>query len=276
MTSHAAYEELAAGYALDALEPEDEQAFTEHLEQGCPECEAVLANFRAAAADLAELSDQVEPPPSILAAIRREIAAETPDPVPAALIGSMPDVSTTGPGRQRRRRPGRVASPATRRPGRQLSVTVSMRALGLVLLAAVVALGAVLGVRAHDSSVRTDTALAQAQTILRHLDDSSASLVRMTGTGAAKGAAVVDGRHVYLVAQDLGSNNPHTSIYVLWAERSDGQMTAVRGFDVAHSGVTLIAGTLPASVTRAIGFAVSRERGTTIPRSPSHPILSPV
>ena len=79
MTSHDQWDELAAGYALDALEPEDELRFTEHL-RTCSECQGTLADHELVAAQLGSLaydSDGFEEPPS-WSAIRSGIVGDAP------------------------------------------------------------------------------------------------------------------------------------------------------------------------------------------------------
>jgi anti-sigma factor RsiW len=68
--NHSDYEELAAGFALDALEPDEEQAFQRHLE-GCPSCKASVREFDEVTASLALAAPRVEPPASLRAAVRR-------------------------------------------------------------------------------------------------------------------------------------------------------------------------------------------------------------
>ena len=50
--SHSEYEELAAGYVLGALEPDDEHVFQQHL-GGCPVCEANVRELEAVVGELA-------------------------------------------------------------------------------------------------------------------------------------------------------------------------------------------------------------------------------
>jgi hypothetical protein len=61
---HGPFEELAAGYALDALEPADEQRYLDHARQ-CPACTRALADFREVAAALAETAPRAEPSPRL-------------------------------------------------------------------------------------------------------------------------------------------------------------------------------------------------------------------
>lgn len=59
-SGHGLFEELAAGYALDALEPADEQRFLRHV-RGCPPCTAALARYRDVATALAHTAPPGEP-----------------------------------------------------------------------------------------------------------------------------------------------------------------------------------------------------------------------
>ena len=69
--NHSDYEELAAGFALCALEPDEEQAFQRHLE-GCPACKESMREFEEVTASLAFATPAVEPPASLRAAVRRK------------------------------------------------------------------------------------------------------------------------------------------------------------------------------------------------------------
>jgi anti-sigma-K factor RskA len=61
MSDHEHWEELAAGYALDALEPEESQLFAAHL-AGCVRCQEVLADHAFVAAQLGTIVDEHEAP----------------------------------------------------------------------------------------------------------------------------------------------------------------------------------------------------------------------
>ena len=50
--SHSEFEELAAGYVLGALEPDDEHDFRRHLD-GCAICEASVRELEAVVGELA-------------------------------------------------------------------------------------------------------------------------------------------------------------------------------------------------------------------------------
>src|SRR3954466_3686218 len=76
--THAAFDELAAGHALNALEPGDEQTFLAHLD-GCAQCQRSLADFSEVAAGVAPRSadePQEQPPPELWVSIRQQVEAE--------------------------------------------------------------------------------------------------------------------------------------------------------------------------------------------------------
>jgi anti-sigma-K factor RskA len=73
--SHSEFEELAAGYVLGALEPDDEHAFQQHL-GGCPVCEANVRELEAVVGELAYAVPPLDPPDTLWAGIRREIRPE--------------------------------------------------------------------------------------------------------------------------------------------------------------------------------------------------------
>lgn len=73
--------ELVAGYALDALEPEQERAFEAHLAR-CPECQEQLALFTATASALAHTAPPATPPLALRSSILETARAERANVVP--------------------------------------------------------------------------------------------------------------------------------------------------------------------------------------------------
>ena len=63
MTGHEYWEEQAAGYALDALEPEEAAEFAGHL-AGCAECQGLVDQHLLVAAQLGSLAYDDRPAPS--------------------------------------------------------------------------------------------------------------------------------------------------------------------------------------------------------------------
>jgi anti-sigma factor RsiW len=73
--------ELTAAYALDALSPDEERAYEEHLSR-CDRCRADLAAFSETATALAHGGDPVAPPPALRERILTEARRERPNVVP--------------------------------------------------------------------------------------------------------------------------------------------------------------------------------------------------
>ena len=67
--------ELSAGYALDALEPEERDAFERHLAD-CPECQEELASFWEVAGALAVAAESASPSPDLRDRILADARAE--------------------------------------------------------------------------------------------------------------------------------------------------------------------------------------------------------
>jgi anti-sigma-K factor RskA len=76
-SNHSEYEELAAGWVLGALEPEDELAFQRHLAT-CERCQQTVRELEAASGDLAYAAPPVDPPPALWASIRGELGETGP------------------------------------------------------------------------------------------------------------------------------------------------------------------------------------------------------
>lgn len=270
MTTHETYIELVVGYALDALEPADEQLLLAHLPT-CAECSTTLDDMRQVAADLAHGAADEEPPPALLENLRAVIAAEPRSrPAPDHASGHGPDSDVPLP------RPLDLQAGRARR----LRVNVTHRALTAraVLAAAAAALIVIAGIAGYainQQSDRNSTAasLRSEQQVLAHLGDPGAYTVNLASGGAATGAAVVDGNDVYLVTRNLGQNDTKSSIYVLWARNPSGSLIAIGGFDVRSNTVTVAHASLPTGMGEPRVFGVTHEAGRRLPAVPGSIVL---
>ena len=156
--SHSEFEELAAGYVLGALEPDDEHDFRRHL-GGCATCEANVRELEAVVGELAYAAPPVDPPDTLWAGIRREIEPE------AARRGATPGAA---PRRRASRRllPGLAAAAAI-----LLVVALSVWNLSL---------------RGENAAVRDRLAALERATQLAN--DPSAKLVTMDEVPGPEGA----------------------------------------------------------------------------------------
>jgi hypothetical protein len=238
--AHKPYDELAAGFALGALEPGEEQAFREHL-ASCDRCAATTASFLDVAGDLASLSAGQAPPTSLWQNIRSAIDEEAGAPVVA-----MPDRAS------RRRRP---------------ALFIGAAAAGIAVLAGVGGwqLASRLG---HSSQPNVAAAVATCEA------STSCKAVRLLqpGTGNITAVALVRDRRVEVISTGLAPIPSGRQIYVLWQMLRDGRPAGVLSFVVTGTHPTTARGTLPRQYGDTIGFAISLEIGTTIPATPSPPL----
>jgi anti-sigma-K factor RskA len=161
--SHSEYEELAAGYVLGALEPDDEHAFQQHL-SGCSVCEANVRELEAVVGELAYAAPPVDPPDTLWAGIRREIRPE------AARRTSIPAAA-----------PGPPAGSGVRR----LRLLPALAAAAAILLVVVLSLWN-LNLRDQNAVYRDRVAALERATQLAN--DPSASLVTLNDQPGATGA----------------------------------------------------------------------------------------
>jgi hypothetical protein len=76
MTSHDTFDELAAVYAVDALDGDDLVRFEAHLAEGCDPCTTTLRETQQALARVALAGTPAVPPPAVKAALRERVAAD--------------------------------------------------------------------------------------------------------------------------------------------------------------------------------------------------------
>jgi anti-sigma-K factor RskA len=159
--SHSEYEELAAGYVLGSLEPDDEHVFQQHL-GGCAICEANVRELEAVVGELAYAVPPVDPPDTLWAGIRREIRPE------AARRGARPAVA-----------------PGTRAGGRGLRLLPGLVAAAAILLVVVLSLWN-LNLRDQNAVYRDRVAALERATQLAN--DPNASLITLDNQGGSRAA----------------------------------------------------------------------------------------
>lgn len=259
---HVVYEELAAGHALSALEPEEEQHFGAHL-LTCSRCQADVAEHSATLAVLARVVEPVEPPASVLEGIRAGLPRADSSPSEAA------PASTPGPAQPE------VRSLADARSRRERRSGSARRWIGAAAAAAVVlGLGGWnLALQAREQEAqRYGDRLAVA---VRELSSPGARDVPLTSDdGDVVAVAVVRDREVSVVVDGLAPNDDATT-YVLWAQDGAGAVSAVGAFDVDEQQVDVVTGLGvdgdPGSVT---AFLISEEQGEQAPEQPGGPPLA--
>lgn len=272
MTEHEDFEGLAAGYALHALEPQDEQRLAVHL-LSCQSCARLVADTAALGAAFAGF---LEPEPPAAGLRERILAAAVAEPRPIPL----PADSAPGASAERSFPTAQSAAGPPRRPGGAAPHRSRVRRMPLRgrvavgVLAAAVGIGVAVPVTlaVSDSGKRSNPNTVLAQLLL----EPHAREVTLRGSApAALARAVLTDNGVYLLADGLPVNDRTRSIYVLWAAKTPGAPTAVATFDVRNgSPVQLTATKLPFRMADISQLAVSYEPGRKAPARPSDVVLS--
>lgn len=263
---HARFDELAAGYALSALDPENERLFATHL-PACPDCQQALAGYTLVTAGLAEgwiAGERAEPSPGLGERISAAVAQDAgPAPV-TDLAAARQSAESAGPARPGRRtrapRSGRESSPGRRR----------LVVLGASLAAAVALIaGGLIAIRLAGEHGRRPAAACAAASACHQI------ALTAPGTATTTARVIVRGRAVWVVPVGLRPDNRARQIYVLWQITTGRRAVAIGTFDVvASAGHRLRIGSLPVGYRQTRAFAVSLERGRTAPASPSSPVAA--
>jgi anti-sigma-K factor RskA len=269
--SHTRYEELAAGYALHALEPEDEQLFVEHL-AACARCERDVIEHEATLAQLAYAPAAPAPPPSVLEGIRAGVRAsgrEPSCPDPTAFPNPTPETVPAQDGpvvpfdRARRRRD----AARLRRAGAWSGIAAAA--------ALVLSLGIWNAALQQDRAEQAEWGARMAKAVAQLRDEATETVpLRAADTGDVVAVALVRGDELSLVVDGLPVNDAATT-YVLWGESRYGDKRAVGAFDVTDEGLDVLDGMrLQASVADVTRYMVTREQGDEAPPIPTLPVLA--
>jgi hypothetical protein len=253
MTDHNAWEELAAGHALNALEPADEQAFAEHL-RGCDRCRRDLAALRGVTGELAYAAEPAEPPADLGRRIMAAAAAERPAVFPGT--------------------PPALDRPAQRRARRVWQPTFDLASLATAAaVVLVVALGGWnLMLRADVEARRA--ALTRRDAALSCLASPDSARVELTSGNERHGAACVAGERAYVVAERLAPNDRSSSVYVLWWQDANATMHAVEKFDVEGTRTAVYELPIHVATSDVRGLAISLEPGRALPERPTRPVAT--
>jgi hypothetical protein len=272
---HRTWDELAVGWALHALEPEDETVFTDHL-AGCERCAQTVADtaevMGAMAGDLphAEPSDglrerlraavdQTEQLPQVSRHSEPPARAPLPPvthPRPAVVAGEHGNFRAPLPVRATDPRP------AWRR--------VLPTALVAAAVAAVLSLGAWNVVVTGDRDAAQATAAEQSEMLDALLRPGRAAVAPVEQGGHTVATVVARADQVQVVAQGLAVNDDNAQTYVVWGMPEGGVPTPLGTFDVVTPQMDLR--TVGSSETGLDGYpryAISLEPGREAPSFPT-------
>jgi anti-sigma-K factor RskA len=217
--------ELTAGYALDALDPSEREAFEAHLE-GCEQCQEELTSFWEVTGGLAAAADGPAPSPALRERILDAARAVEQNVVP-------------------------LGSP------RRLSPVLAVA----TAIAAAVAIG--LGIYAVSLNGQLDdsrAALSAQETAAAVLADANATTVDMNG---GSGKVVVDGSGTAVLVLDALPAAPAGKTYQAWVITDDTPVSAGVFAPTGDRAVVPIPQTVPAGAVVAV--TVEPDGGVSAP-----------
>lgn len=271
-TQHEEYDELAVGWALGALEPDDESRFTRHVEN-CERCRQTVDDAHDVSAALALALPAEQPSAALkerlLAAVTAEPRAAEPEPEATLRRGvdsGMRGRALTSRPSSAHRAPHRTASGWSRRRG--------FGVRGVALAAAVALVGglAVWNVVLRTQQSETQSTVAAQAAVIDALDDRGVYHVAplRTGAGAPVGMVVVHDGAAQVMANGLALNDTSDSTFVLWGLGPTASPEALGTFDVVSPELDVR--TVSSTVTgldQYDGYAISLESGRQAPSSPT-------
>lgn len=257
---HDRFDELAVGWALHALEPEDEAVFAHHL-PGCERCARTVVETSDVMAAMAADLPAAEPSEALrlrLAAavaeteqVHRPARRVTPAPVRAA----PPDDGA------------RVAAlPSPRQPRWRRVLPMGLVAAAV---AAILGLGIWNVVLAQSQQNLQSTVAEQSQVMNALLSPGQAAVAPLSDNGRTVATVVAHSHRVDVVTNGLAVNDPASSTYVLWGMQGTTPV-ALGTFDVAQSRMDLrTVGSGQTGLDHYSTFGISIEQGRQAPAKPT-------
>jgi anti-sigma-K factor RskA len=257
---HTFYDELAVGWALHALEPEDEDVFTQHLPD-CGRCARTVAETSEVMAAMAADLPRTEPSPQLRDRLSAAVA-ET-EQVRRPVDEEPAERSATGFPRYRAVEPDEPGRSALRR---------RLPSLALVAAAVLVILGlGIWNVFLADSRDDLRATVAQQERIVNELLTPGAAKVAALSNTDGEAVATVVARpdRLDVVSYGLSANDTDSETYVVWGlQGSDA--TALGVFDVSGSQIELeTVGSGETGLDEYAQYGISIEPGQVAPPAPT-------
>ena len=273
---HSSWDELAVGWALYALEPEDETRFTAHL-SGCPRCARTVAETTDVMAAMAGDLPQAEPSAGLRDRLRA--AVEQVEQLPPTARADEPPVAPVAPKSARQPVPARTARNTAADLGPPLpTLTVDPRpawrrllptALIAAAVAAVLSFGAWNVVLTSDRDAAQAAAAEQSQILDALLAPGRATIAPLTDAGRDVATVVARADRITVVAKGLPVNDTDNSTYVVWGT-SGSTPVALGTFDVVTPQIDLrTVGSTSTGPDQYSAYAISIEPGRQAPSTPT-------
>jgi hypothetical protein len=250
---HDPFDELAVGYALHALEPEDEALFVAHL-AGCERCPVTVSETQDVMSAMGADLPPAEPSEGLLQRIRAAVEETEQLPATATPVApAMPVVAVPRP----------VVEP---RPGWRRALPMALVAAAV---AAIVGLGLWNVVLTSDRQELQATVAEQGAVMNGLLAPGRATIAPLDEHGKAVATVVARGDEVDVITHGLSVNDASSTTYVLWG--MGGETAQPLGtFDVTSSQMAMkTVGSGLTGFDQYGTYGISLERGRKAPSFPT-------
>ena len=266
---HDPFDELAVGWALHALEPEDEAVFAAHL-PGCERCATTVAETSEVMAAMATDLPQAEPSAALRDRIRAAVeqTEQLPAPIPEPATPIEPATAPV--------RPVRAVAPEPRPAGGSPSRWRRALPLGLVAaaVAAILGLGLWNVVLTSDRQQLQETVAEQNEVMNGLLTPGRATIAPLEDDGKAVATVVARGDEVDVITHGLSVNDRRSTTYVLW-NMSGNAAQSLGTFDVTSPKMDMkIVGSGLTGVDQFDTYGISLEPGRKAPSLPTEVVAT--
>lgn len=243
-----AHEELAVGWAMHSLEPDEEALVRDHLPT-CPTCQRTVRATQEVLAGIGGAVRQEQPPPRLRARLMEQIE-HTPQDLPA-------------------HRPRHAAPTPLRRP--QHRRRTGHMALAAAAAIAVLATGGYLGVRVNQLSTEVAASTERVNSLNKALglaaDPTTNRALLRTPSGEPLAVVLSSPNSGTVVPLNLKANDAG-HVYVIWGT-STKQAVPLAMFDVRAASTDPQPLAWSSDAHQHKSFAVSLEPGRALPATPS-------
>lgn len=228
--------ELASGFVLGALEPDETAAVRDHLDH-CVQPHPELAEFGGVLPYLAVAPEPLEPPSwlrdSVISAARADLMARQRAGQPAARPAAVPAAALAAPSASAGRGAEVISFGAALRSRRRTVVTWMTRAAAVV--AVLILAGYAFVVQGDLQRAKTDESHANAILNVINQGARTVSLVDNEGKGAGGIAALLPNGHVIVSLNHLVATSGDQT-YMVWLTGANNGAIKVGAFTVGDDG----------------------------------------
>jgi hypothetical protein len=263
---HTAFDELAVGWAMHALEPEDESSFAGHL-AGCARCAATVAETSELMAAMADDLPQAEPSEGLRNRIRAAVEETEQLPAPAPAPAPVPAARAVRP---------IAAAPEPERVVEQPSRWRRALPVGLAAaaVAAIVGLGLWNVVLTSDRQELQATVAEQGEVMDGLMVPGTATIAPLEHDGRSVATVVTRGDEVDVITHGLRVNDADSTTYVLWGMGADTAQP-LGTFDVTRPQMQMeTVGSGLTGFDQFDTFGISLEPGQEAPSLPTEVVAT--